>query len=49
MNEELHLIFDIAKESMSNAITHLEKKLMNRVHSTHGVSMHICIMYHNKT
>ena len=29
MNEELHLIFDIAKESMSNAITHLEKKLMN--------------------
>jgi ribosome recycling factor len=29
MNEELHLIFNIAKESMSNAITHLEKKLMN--------------------
>ena len=29
MNEELHLIFDIAKESMSNAIRHLEKKLMN--------------------
>ena len=29
MNEEKHLIFDIAKESMSNAITHLEKKLMN--------------------
>ena len=29
MNEELHLILDIAKESMSNAITHLEKKLMN--------------------
>ena len=29
MNEELHLIFDIAKESMSNAITHLGKKLMN--------------------
>ena len=29
MNEELDLIFDLAKESMSNAITHLEKKLMN--------------------
>jgi len=29
MNEELNLIFDLAKESMSNAITHLEKKLMN--------------------
>jgi len=29
MNEEIHLIFNIAKESMSNAITHLEKKLMN--------------------
>ena len=29
MKEELDLIFDLAKESMSNAITHLEKKLMN--------------------
>tara|TARA_Y100000588_G_scaffold84725_1_gene89716 strand:- start:5315 stop:5872 length:558 start_codon:yes stop_codon:yes gene_type:complete len=29
MNEELDLILDLAKESMSNAITHLEKKLMN--------------------
>ena len=29
MNEELNLIFDLAKESMSNAIAHLEKKLMN--------------------
>ena len=29
MNEELDIIFDIAKESMSNAIVHLEKKLMN--------------------
>ena len=29
MNEELNLIFDLAKESMSNAINHLEKKLMN--------------------
>ena len=29
MNEELDLIFDLAKESMSNAITHLQKKLMN--------------------
>ncbi len=29
MNEELDIIFDLAKESMSNAIVHLEKKLMN--------------------
>ena len=29
MNEELDLILDLAKESMSNAIKHLEKKLMN--------------------
>ena len=29
MNEELNLIFDLAKESMSNAIAHLDKKLMN--------------------
>jgi len=29
MNEELDLILDLAKESMSNAIMHLEKKLMN--------------------
>ena len=27
MNEELDIIFDLAKESMSNAITHLEKKI----------------------
>ena len=29
MNEELDLILDLAKEAMSNAIMHLEKKLMN--------------------
>ena len=29
MNEEFDLILDLAKESMSNAIMHLEKKLMN--------------------
>ncbi len=27
MNEELNLILDLAKESMSNAIAHLEKKI----------------------
>ncbi len=29
MNEELQIIFDLAKDSMSNAISHLEKKLLN--------------------
>ena len=29
MNEDLEIIFDMAKESMSNAISHLEKKLIN--------------------
>ena len=29
MNEDLEIIFDLAKESMSNAISHLEKKLLN--------------------
>ena len=29
MNEDLEIIFDMAKESMSNAILHLEKKLIN--------------------
>ena len=29
MNEVLVIIFDMAKESMSNAISHLEKKLIN--------------------
>ena len=27
MNEELNLILDLTKESMSNAIAHLEKKI----------------------
>ena len=29
MNEDLEIIFDLAKDSMSNAISHLEKKLLN--------------------
>ena len=29
MNEELKIIFDLTKESMANAISHLEKKLLN--------------------
>ena len=29
MNEDLEIILDMAKESMSNAISHLEKKLIN--------------------
>ena len=29
MNENLEIIFDLAKDSMSNAISHLEKKLLN--------------------
>ena len=29
MNEELKIIFDLTKESMGNAISHLEKKLLN--------------------
>ena len=29
MNEHLEIILDMAKESMSNAISHLEKKLIN--------------------
>ncbi|MAW67935.1 MAG: ribosome recycling factor [Flavobacteriaceae bacterium] len=29
MNEDLEIILDLAKDSMSNAISHLEKKLLN--------------------
>ena len=29
MNEDLEIIFDLTKDSMSNAISHLEKKLLN--------------------
>ena len=29
MNEELKIIFDLTRESMANAISHLEKKLLN--------------------
>ena len=29
MSEDLEIIFDLAKDSMSNAISHLEKKLLN--------------------
>ena len=29
MNEDLEIIFDLARDSMSNAISHLEKKLLN--------------------
>ena len=29
MNEELKIIFDLTSESMANAISHLEKKLLN--------------------
>ena len=29
MTEDLEIIFDLAKDSMSNAISHLEKKLLN--------------------
>lgn len=29
MNEELNIIFDLTRESMANAISHLEKKLLN--------------------
>ncbi len=29
MNEDLNIIFDLAKDSMGNAISHLEKKLLN--------------------
>ena len=29
MNEDLEIIFDLAKDSMSNAISHLERKLLN--------------------
>tara|TARA_B100000524_G_scaffold348329_1_gene252500 strand:- start:752 stop:1309 length:558 start_codon:yes stop_codon:yes gene_type:complete len=29
MNEDLEIILDVAKESMSSAISHLEKKLLN--------------------
>ena len=29
MNEELKIIFDLTKESMASAISHLEKKLLN--------------------
>ncbi len=29
MSEDLKIIFDLAKDSMSNAISHLEKKLLN--------------------
>ena len=29
MNEELKIIFDLTQESMANAISHLEKKLLN--------------------
>ncbi len=29
MNEDLKIIFDLTKESMANAISHLEKKLLN--------------------
>ena len=29
MNEELKIIFDLTRESMTNAISHLEKKLLN--------------------
>ena len=29
MSEDLEIIFDLAKDSMSNAILHLEKKLLN--------------------
>ena len=29
MNEDLEIIFDLARDGMSNAISHLEKKLLN--------------------
>ena len=29
MNEDLEIIFDLARDAMSNAISHLEKKLLN--------------------
>ena len=29
MNEDLEIIFDLAKDSMSNSISHIEKKLLN--------------------
>ena len=29
MNEDLKIIFDLARDSMSSAISHLEKKLLN--------------------